>query len=487
VTEDLPTGWEVVPLAAITSKLVDGSHNPPQKQDTGKPMLSAININENKISLSPCRFITEEAFVLEDKRTNVRPGNVLLTIVGAIGRTAVVPENATPFTLQRSVAVLDPIEVDPKFLMYQLEGPQTFNFFKENARGTAQKGIYLKTLGTTKVTIPPLKEQKRIAAKIEELFSELDKGIENLKTARQQLKIYRQAVLKHAFEGKLTANWRKKNKSTLEDVASCLQQLKPPQQPRGGRAASESVIEGRGAISVNKPSKKTPDGWVWIPLLRIARQETGHTPSRKHSKYWEGGNIHWISIPDARLHHGSTITDTLQKITQAGLENSSARLLPKHTVCLSRTASVGYVCVMGGEMATSQDFATWTCTEMLDPYFLMYALIAEDEHIKKFGKGTTHTTIYFPEIRALNICLPPISEQKEIVAEIEKHLSMVKDAVNDIELQLEKANILRQSILKRAFSGRLVAQNPKDEPASILLERIKAEKNESPKRKKKVA
>jgi len=222
-------------------------------------------------------------------------------------------------------------------------------------------------------------------------------------------------------------------------------------------------------------------------LLSIARQETGHTPSRKHAHYWDGGNVPWIGIPDARLRHGKTIEDTLQKVTEEGLKNSSARLLPKHTVCLSRTASVGYVCVMGKEMATSQDFATWTCTEVLDHYFLMYALIAEGDHIRKFGKGTTHTTIYFPEIRALNICLPPISEQREIIAQLEKQFSMIEEVEVDIEVQLAKANFLRQSILKHAFSGKLVVQDLNDEPASVLLERIKAEKGESKSKGKKVA
>jgi len=92
--------------------------------------------------------------------------------------------------------------------MYQFESPRIASYFKNSARGTAQKGVYLKTLGNTDIWIPSLNEQHRIVTKIEELFSELDKGIENLKTAQVQLKVCRQALLKHAFEGKLTAQWR---------------------------------------------------------------------------------------------------------------------------------------------------------------------------------------------------------------------------------------------------------------------------------------
>jgi type I restriction enzyme, S subunit len=93
-------------------------------------------------------------------------------------------------------------------------------------------------------------------------------------------------------------------------------------------------------------------GWSWVSLRRIARQETGHTPSRSHPEYW-GGDIPWIGIRDAGDHHGRIMQNTLQTVTEEGLANSSARLLPEGTVCLSRTASVGYVTIMGRPMATS--------------------------------------------------------------------------------------------------------------------------------------
>jgi type I restriction enzyme, S subunit len=117
------------------------------------------------------------------------------------------------------------------------------------------------------------------------------------------------------------------------------------------------------------PSSLPPDGWRWAPLMKLARLESGHTPSRRHPEYW-GGEIPWISIQDARGSHGGRIDDTLEKTNDLGIANSSARVLPAGTVCLSRTASVGYVVVMGRPMATSQDFVNWVCSEQLDPDFL---------------------------------------------------------------------------------------------------------------------
>ena len=141
--------------------------------------------------------------------------------------------------------------------------------------------------------------------------------------------------------------------------------------------------------------------------------ETGHTPSRKHPNYW-GGNIPWIGIRDATTNHGRTIYDTIQTTNEIGIVNSSARILPQNTVCLSRTASVGYVVVMGCPMATSQDFVNWVCTPDLDYRFLKYVLLSERSAVLRFASGTTHQTIYFPEVKAFHVCLPPLHEQRDI-------------------------------------------------------------------------
>src|SRR5690606_6351067 len=113
---------------------------------------------------------------------------------------------------------------------------------------------------------------------------------------------------------------------------------------------------------------------------------------------------------------------------------------------------------LGKPMATSQDFATWTCTEALEPKYLMYAIMAEGDEIRRFGKGTTHTTIYFPEIRALHIALPSVEEQRAIVAHVEEKLQQTDIMLNELSAQLARADVLRQSILKKAFSGQLVPQ-----------------------------
>jgi type I restriction enzyme S subunit len=349
-------------------------------------------------------------------------------------------------------------------------------------RASAIPGLNREDAYALPILLPPIPEQQRIVAKLDRLFEHTRRAREELAQIPRLIEHYKQAFLGAAFRGELTPDWRK-DKGKSETAAELIDRTPEPTQPRGGREATETVIPGIAALSVNVPESTPPDGWAWVSLRRIARQETGHTPSRKHPEYW-GGDIPWLSIPDAASHHGGIINDTTQHPTQLGIDNSSARVLPADTICLSRTASVGYIVRMGRPMATSQDFVTWTCTEALDPDYLLYALLAEGDDIRRFGKGSTHTTIYFPEVRALHICLAPIEEQREIVARVKAALDWAEHICNEVERTAALVPKLDQATLAKAFRGELVPQDPNDEPAAKLLERIRAARAAEPKPKR---
>lgn len=478
----LPKSWTTIKLREIGTWRGGGTpskSNPAFWTNGTIPWVSPKDMKQPRLSTAQ-DLITEAA--VESSATNLVPaGSVLLvTRSGILAHSLPVAVNLVPVALNQDIKALTPHDItDAEYLRL------VFQCFERDILNTCRKGgttvhsIEFPALQEFTIPLPPLAEQKRIVAKIEELFSELEAGEESLRAARRQLGVYRQSLLKQAFEGKLTETWRAENPGKLESSEKLLARIPAPPQPRGGREASIGVIEGFAGLSVNCPSKPLPANWSWTPLLRIARQETGHTPSRNRPEYWDG-EFSWMSIPDARMHHGRTITSTTQTITQLGLDNSSARLLPEGTVCLSRTASVGYVCIMGKSMATSQDFATWSCTPALMPKFLMYAFIAEGDEIRRFGKGTTHTTIYFPEIRALHIALPPVPEQQEIVRLLDEQFEAIERNEREIDAALKRSEALRQAILKKAFTGQLVLQDPTDEPASVLLARLQAERAQTP-------
>lgn len=362
--------------------------------------------------------------------------------------------------------------LEPRLLIYALlaEGEDIRRFGK----GSTHTTIYFPEVKAFHICLPPAPEQRRIIAKLDNLFGRTRRACEELSHIPRLIENYKKAILEAAFRGDLTKDWRT-GRGPTETAAELIARTPALQQSRGGREATETVIPGVAALSVNIPDRGPPVGWSWVPLRRIARQETGHTPSRKHPEYW-GGDIPWIGIRDAADHHGGIINDTAQHPTQLGIDNSSARVLPADTICLSRTASVGYIVRMGRPMATSQDFVTWTCSEALDPDYLLYALLAEGDEIRRFGKGSTHTTIYFPEVRALHICLAPLEEQREIVRRVKAALAWAENIRSEAERAAVLIPNLDQANLAKAFRGELVPQDPNDESASVLLERIRLER-----------
>tara|TARA_R110002111_G_scaffold18931_1_gene46159 strand:- start:9366 stop:10673 length:1308 start_codon:yes stop_codon:yes gene_type:complete len=218
------------------------------------------------------------------------------------------------------------------------------------------------------------------------------------------------------------------------------------QTKTGGGAETKGHIPGLYSLAVGMPPNSGPDGWTWTKLSEVARLETGHTPSRKHPEYWDG-DIPWIGIRDATANHGQTLVDTNQHTNNLGIENSSARMLPKNTVCLSRTASVGYVVVMGRPMATSQDFVNWVCSEKIDHQFLKYILLSENRSFASFASGTTHQTIYFPEVKGFHVCLPPIGTQQKIAAILSAYDDLIENNTRRIAILEEMA----QSIYREWF------------------------------------
>lgn len=370
--------------------------------------------------------------------------------------------------------------ISPEFLYYYLQGTTFSTHTGSLATGTQLPHISKTDIETCPMLVPPVNEQRRIVAKLDALFEKTRAAKARLERLPALLDKLRRSILAAAFRGDLTADWRAAHPNV--EPASALarrgqNELAQRAITRGGGRNVETVmsIEGQCALSVNKSSAELPAGWSSIALRDIAQLESGHTPSRGVPGYWDGP-FAWIGIKDARDHHARTVTSTEQTITQAGLDNSAARLLPANTVCLSRTASVGYVVLMGSAMATSQDFANWVCTEVLEPRYLMYALLAEGEDgLRLFGKGTTHTTIYFPELKALHLRLAPLDEQREIVRRLDAAFAALAPLAQRIAQLPERLATMERAFLAKAFRGEIVEQDSTDEPAAALLDRIRAD------------
>ncbi|MEU9832653.1 restriction endonuclease subunit S [Streptosporangium sp. NPDC048047] len=196
--------------------------------------------------------------------------------------------------------------------------------------------------------------------------------------------------------------------------------------------------------------------WPTVPIRYVAKLGTGHTPSRQHSEYWEDCTIPWITLADVwQLRDGTrdTVVETKEKISRLGLANSAAVLHPAGTVILSRTASVGFSAIMGQDMATSQDFATWTCGPKIEPRYLLHALRAMAPDLRRVAAGSTHKTIYMPDIEQLRLPLPPTDEQRRIVQYLDAKIAYLHSLKELRERQVNLISERRSAFIRSLVAG----------------------------------
>lgn len=225
-------------------------------------------------------------------------------------------------------------------------------------------------------------------------------------------------------------------------------------------AAHEAIFASR--VSKRRPSflpwaVDLPDHWDEVSLRLVAIMGTGHTPSRSEPDYWIDCDIPWLTTADVRRFRADqidTIGETAIEISQRGLENSAAVVHPAGTVALSRTASAGFSVVMERGMATSQDYVTWTPGERLRSRYLLWCLrVMRRDLLERLAMGSTHKTIYFPDLESIRIPLPPLDEQDTATAEIASRVAGVRQAMTAIERSRLLAQERKRALITAAVTG----------------------------------
>lgn len=345
---------------------------------------------------------------LKNSSARVIPkGSVLFSSRAPIGYVAIAADDLS--TNQGFKSIVPHEFVLSEYLYYFLSASK--QQAEKVASGTTFKEISKSKFAELQIPIPDLATQQAIVSKIEELFSELDKGVESLRTAQQQLKVYRQSVLKWAFEGRLT---------------------------------NIDVKEG-----------ELPEGWRLIKFKEVFDIHVGSTPSRKISEYWNG-QINWISSGEVKFKN---IISTKEKITQLGLDNTSCKVHPKGTVILAMIGegkTRGQTAILHTEASHNQNTAAIRVEKSkTDSRLLYYFLVYNYEQTRKGGSGNNQKALNKSIIEQFTFPLPPRPEQPAIVNAIESRISNADKIEESIIQSLQQAEVMRQSVLKRAFEGQI--------------------------------
>jgi len=451
----LPQGWAVTTLGDVASYINGRAFKPTEWETQGLPIIRIQNLNNTDATYNYSQVRFEDKYL-------VRTGDLLFAWSASLG--SFIWRGGDAWLNQHIFKVLPYDGVSKWYLHYYLL--KTITEFYSKTHGSGMVHITSAPFKETCFALPPLAEQHRIVAKIDALFSELDKGVEMLQTVRVQLRTYRQAVLKWAFEGQLTAIWRKehlmKSADSIKAFLSC--------------AADECVTMNTYGIDPEFPTPPLPVNWHWISIGSLSKGIEYGTSAKSDKTgkviVLRMGNIQNCGFVYDDLAYTSDDAEIekyiLNKNDVLFNRTNSAELVGKTAIYLSSVPSIfaGYL------MRVNQ-------ISYINARYLNYYL--NSPNARRCGKiaktdGVNQANINGKKLARYPFPLCSIDEQAAVVVEIESRLSICDKLEQLVDEILSKAQALRQSILKKAFAGELVPQDPHDEPAEKLLERIKAMK-----------
>ena len=459
-------------------------------QEGSVACLRTANV-QRQVDWNDLWFVPEEYVKLQSRY--IQPLDILISVSNSlelVGKVAQVTSLPHKSTLGAFISLLRPSsEICAKFYYYQLTSTEIQSEIRRSASTTTNiSNISSSRLGEIALKVPPLPEQHRIVAEIEKQFTRLDASVAALKRAQTNLKRYRASLLKAACEGRLVPTEAELARSEDRDYEPDHRLLERILAER--RARWESQPKRRGKYKEPAPPDTSylpelPEGWVWASLSHIADLKGGLTKGHQYRKDQVLRNIPYLRVANVQrgyldLRRLSTIETTQETI-------DLLRLIPGDVLFTEGgdrdKLGRGWVwkgevdeCIHQNHVFRSRLLQNTVVPEIVSWWGNSFG----QDFFTRVGKQTTNlASINLNVLSQFPIPLPPLAEQHRIVAEVERQMSVIQQAELAVDASLKRADRLRQSILKQAFSGQLVPQDPKDEPASVLLERIRAEREAS--------
>lgn len=470
-----PLNWTRCKLGEVASVKNGFAFKSAEFTDTGVPIIRISDINSSVVS---CVNSVKTTRRDQYKNFKVEYGDILIAMSGATtGKFGVYKEPSVAYQNQR-VGNIRPLNanLNKSFLFYYIFNAR--RQIEKEAYGGAQPNISSKKIEQLDFLLPPLDEQKRIVAKIEELFSELDSGIASLKTAQEQLKIYRQSLLKHAFEGKLTEQWRKDNAGKLETPEQLLARIQTERETRyqqqldeWKQAVKDWEAKGKEGKKPSKPAKPSKLQvvarvanlpWCFVnyegvcELIRngISAKPIGDSGTKifrisaVRAMSFDLSDIRYINNEDGQyydffLKKGDLVFTRYNGTREyvgvcAEYKGDESHLYPDKLI-LTR---LGVQSILSSFLEKA--FATGISRNFIE---------------EKIRTTAGQSGISGGDIKSTPIPICSLAEQQEIVSQLEEKLSIIEQNEKEIESALAKAELLRQSILKKAFSGQLLSSN----------------------------
>lgn len=421
---DIPNNWVWVRLGDIGETNIGLTYDKSDLSNEGTIVLRSGNIQKGKIDLSD--VVRVKGDVPSSKMCH--KGDLLICARNGsknlVGKAAIIQNEGFSFGAFMAILRSNLNE----YIYYFLSSPLFRSDF-DGISTTTINQITQSNLRERLIPLPPLAEQQRIISKLAQILPQLERlqADENKLHAMQTAFPSRMkaSLLQAAIEGKLTTQDPKAD-GTASDL---LKQIQTEKQ----RLIDAKEIKRERPLPAIVDEEKPfdiPDNWEWVRLSQIGEIISGGTPKTTNLKYWQNGDIPWITPADMK-NVSKYISKGARNITKAGLTSSSARLMPKGSVLFSSRAPIGYVAIAENEISTNQGFKSIVPFNFNLSEYLYFALMALANDIAKLGTGTTFKEVSGATVSNILIPLPPLAEQERIVAKLDALLPKVQ-ALNDL-------------------------------------------------------
>jgi type I restriction enzyme S subunit len=476
----VPRSWEVVPLEKVLDDIVGGGTPPKAHTSYWEGSIPWLTVKDMRTRRPEDAIDHISDGAVLESATNVIPADtVIIASRIGLGKVIRVPYDAA--INQDLKARINKPEVDKGYLEYWIVS--IAGYLESIGSGTTVKGIRLEQLRSLPFPLAPLNEQNRIVAEIEKQFSRLDEAVENLKRVKANLKRYKASVLKAAVEGKLTEEWRKKHPD-VEPADKLLERILSERRKKWEKTEL-ARMKAKGKKPKDDKWKKRykeasqvdesllpdlPNGWAWANLPQLGELNRGKSKHRpRNAPILYGGHYPFVQTGDVR-HATGIIKKYTQTYSEEGLKQS--RLWPKGTLCITIAANIADTALLGFDACFPDSIVGFIPeNENIDVRFVEYFIRTAKEDLERYAPATAQKNINLAILSDVAVPLPPKKEQHILIDEIEKCITVAEGIVFDVEQNMLRADRLRQSILKKAFTGKLVSQNNIDESIENPLER----------------